>query len=195
MDSANNIKAYIENNIIKGNTALRREDSLPFPTYTKHFKKNEIITFYGQIERKAYLSINGIIESTIEKDGETKIIDFVFPNHFICSYTSFLLQTSSEIQTKAITDCDVEYFLKEDLEKAYQTSIVANQFGRFVTEQFFITKLQRENDFLTRSAKEVYLKLIEERPEILAKIPINKIAKYLGIHPESLSRIRAEIIS
>ncbi len=188
------IKEYIKDRIIKGNLELRK-DKLPFPTYIKRFKKNEIITRFEQIERKAYFLKTGIIESSIENDGEIKIIDFVFPHSFICSYTSFLLQTPSEIQTMAITDCEVEFFLKEDLEKAYQKSIVANQFGRYVTEQFFISKLKRENSFLTKSAEQSYQLLIEEYPEILKKIPINKIAKYLGIHPESLSRIRAKIIS
>ena len=177
------IQDFIKREIIKDS---KKEDK-------KRFKKNEIITKFGQIERKAYFLRTGITESAIEKDGELKIIDFVFPYSFICSYTSFLLQTPSEIQTKAITDCEVEYFLKEDLEKAYQTSILANQFGRYVTEQFFISKLKRENDFLTKSAKEVYLALIAERPEVLEKIPVHKIAKYLGIHPESLSRIRATL--
>ncbi len=70
--------------------------------------------------------------------------------------------------------------------------MVANQFGRHVTEHFFIQKLKRENDFLTKSAKEVYLNLISDRPEVIENIPVNKIAKYLGIDPESLSRIRAK---
>ncbi len=187
-----NIHQYINEKIVKNSGNIKAEEQF-FPTYRKTIEKNEIITHFGQIERKAYFLISGIIESSIEKDGEIRIIDFVFPNNFICSYTSFLLQTPSEIQTKAITDCEVEYFLKEDLEQAYKTSIVANQFGRYVTERLFISKLKRENNFLTKSAKEVYQNLIEERPEILQKIPVNKIAKYLGIHPESLSRIRAEI--
>jgi len=188
------IAHFIKDKVIKNSTVLEVYTK-PFSTYRKSFKKGDILTQFGQIERKAYFLISGITESSIEKDGELKIIDFVFPSQFICSYTSFLLQTPSEIQTKAITDCEVEYFLKEDLEKAYQESIIANQFGRYVTEQFFITKLKRENDFLTKSSKEMYLDLIKKRPEILKKIPVNKIAKYLGIHPESLSRIRAEIIS
>jgi len=186
------IDQYINEKIVKKSAKIETEKQI-FPTYRKTIKKNEIITHFGQIERKAYFLISGIIESAIEKNGEIRIIDFVFPNNFICSYTSFLLQIPSEIQTKAITDCEIEYFFKEDLEEAYKTSIIANQFGRYVTEQFFISKLRRENDFLTKSAKEVYQKLITERPEIIQKIPLNKIAKYLGIHPESLSRIRAEI--
>lgn len=188
------IQEYIQKKIVPAFT-LNKEAGKPFPTYRKQFKKNEIITDFEQIEQKAYFIIEGIVQSNIEKDGEIKIIDFVFSNNFICSYTSFLLQTPSEIQTIAISDCEVEYFRKDELEKAYQQSIIANQFGRYVTEQFFISKLKRENDFLTKTAEEMYVDLINKRPEILEQIPIHKIAKYLGIHPESLSRIRKKLIS
>ena len=122
------IKQYITERITKDSTNVIEDHNL-FPTYKKTIKKNEIITHFGQLEQKAYFLISGITESAIEKDGEIKIIDFAFPNHFICSYTAFLRQTPSDIQIKAITDCEVEYFLKEDLEKVYQKSIIANQFG------------------------------------------------------------------
>jgi len=186
------IKQFVNNQVIN-NPFQRKEKELPFPTYKKAYKKNEVITRFGQIEKKAYFLIEGIIESIIEKDGDIKIIDFVFPNNFICSYTSFLLQTPSEIQTQTVIDCEVEFFLKEDLEEAYKNSILANQFGRFVTEKFFLSKLNRENSFLTKSTKENYIDLINNNPQIIKYIPINKIAKYLGIHPESLSRIRSEL--
>lgn len=188
------IQDYLNKKILINSDESHWEE-VPFRTTKKEFKKGELITQFGQIERRAYFLLDGIIESSILKDGEVKIIDFVFPGQFICSYTSFLLQTNSEIQTKAITDCEVEFFRKEDLEKAYESSLVANKIGRHITEYFLIKKLKRESDFLTKSAKERYMNLILESPEVIKEIPVNKIAKYLGIHPESLSRIRSEIIS
>ncbi len=186
------IQHYIED-LILGDSAHSSEKFPIFPTYRIKLKKGQILTQFDEIERKAYFLINGILESSIRKDGEFRIIDFVFPLNFACSYTSFLQQTPSDIQVKAITDCEVEYFLKEDLEEAYKTSLTANRFGRHVIENFFISKLKRENDFLTKSAKERYQNLLIDHPEFIQNIPVNKIAKYLGIHPESLSRIRAEI--
>ncbi len=49
-----------------------------------------------------------ITESSIEKDGDIKIVDFAFTDNFICSYASFLRQEPSDIQIKAITDCEIE---------------------------------------------------------------------------------------
>ncbi|MBU3821184.1 Crp/Fnr family transcriptional regulator [Flavobacteriaceae bacterium XHP0103] len=185
------IHNYINDNVFKNSFGSSNE--LPFPTYHKKIKKNEIITPFGSIEDKAIFLVEGIIESAIENNGEIKIIDFVFPNNFICSYTSFLMNSPSDIQTKALTDCKVEYILKSDLEKAYQNSIVANKFGKHAAEQFLIKKIKRENEFLTLSAEERYVNLIDQNPEIIKSIPVHKIAKYLGIHPESLSRIRSKV--
>lgn len=187
------IHDYINRNVLKN--AFEINNTLPFPTFQKKIKKNEIITPFGGIEEKAHFLVEGIIESSIESKDEIKIIDFVFPNNFICSYTSFLLNSPSNIQTKALTDCKVEYILKSDLEKAYLNSIVANKFGKHVAEQFLIKKIIRENEFLTQTAEERYLSLINKNPEIIKKIPVNKVAKYLGIHPESLSRIRSKLYS
>lgn len=187
------IHNYINTNILKNTFEL--SNKLPFPTYQRNIKKNEIITPFGGIEDKAHFLVEGIIESAIENNGEIKIIDFVFPYNFICSYTSFLMNSPSDIQTKALTDCKVEYILKSDLEKAYQNSIVANKFGKHVAEQFLIKKIKRENEFLTLSAEERYIDLINQSPEIIKSIPVHKIAKYLGIHPESLSRIRSKVYS
>lgn len=53
----------------------------------------------------------------------------------------------------------------------------------------------REKDFLTKSAEQRYQALIAQRPDLIAQVPVHKIAKYLGIHPESLSRIRKQLAS
>jgi hypothetical protein len=87
----------------------------------------------------------------------------------------------------------VEAIPYEILQEAYKVSLLANQFGRIITETAFMERVKREKDFLSKSAEERYLELIERRPEVIQLIPGGRIAKYLGIHPESLSRIRKAI--
>ena len=62
-----------------------------------------------------------------------------------------------------------------------------------VAEQYYIHKTNRENEFLTLSAVERYKNLVDKRPELVRQIPVQLIAKYLGIEPESLSRIRKSL--
>lgn len=166
---------------------------LPFKVTKKAFKKGDIITSFGQIERSAYFLIKGLIEITVLKDADEKIIEFFLPACFFNSYTSFLSQQPSDAQVSVLSDCEVEVIDYDELQKAYKTSLIANQLGRLATESIFMISTKREKDFLTKSAQERYDELLAKRPDLIKLVPVNKIAKYLGIHPESLSRLRKNI--
>lgn len=171
------------------------EDGAHFVFEPQRFKKGDTITRYDQIESKIYFISKGIVMLTILSQEEELIIEFFFPNSFVCSYTSFILQKPSDVQVVALTDCELESMPYRELQTAYRNSFGANRLGRILTEQIYIVKSNREKDFLTKSAEERYQELMAGRPELIKLVPLNKIAKYLGIHPESLSRIRKEIIS
>lgn len=178
----------------KFNCNFRANYELPVKVYSKRIPANQIITDFGEIERRCYFLRNGIAQIGTETDKfEYKIIDFLFPYRYFNAYMSFLTQEPSTAQIKSITACDVEYFVYEDLQEAYVDSLLVNRIGRILTEESFVLKHQREVDFLTKSAKERYLNLLASYPDIVQKIPIKSIALYLGIHPESLSRIRKKV--
>jgi CRP-like cAMP-binding protein len=171
-------------------TDFKDNSELPFNVTKKTFKKGDVVTSYGQIERSAYFLISGLIEITVLKDIEEKIVEFFLPGCFFGSYTSFLSQQPSDVQVSALSDCEAEVIDYDELQKAYQTSLIANQLGRLATESIFIISTKREKDFLTKSAQERYDELLSKRPDLIRLVPVHKIARYLGIHPESLSRLR-----
>jgi CRP/FNR family transcriptional regulator, anaerobic regulatory protein len=105
-----------------------------------------------------------------------------------------LLQEPSDVAVSAITACEVSRIKKKDLLEAAHESLVASHVCLYIAEQLFLSRARREKDLLTLSAEERYHALFEKSPEIIKFIPGNKIAKYLGIHPESLSRIKKNII-
>jgi CRP-like cAMP-binding protein len=170
-------------------------DNLPFPVNKVQFKKNEFITRYGQVEESVYFLHKGIVEMTVKSYMTEKTIDFFFENEMFTSFTSFLNQTPSDVQMKALMDCEAEVISRQDMWLAYNTSLNANQFGRIMTEQAYLQKAKREKDFLSKTAEERYAEMFRTHPQYISKIPVNKIAKYLGIHPESLSRIRKKLNS
>ena len=176
-------------------TAITEDNSLPYPISKVNFKKGTVITKYGQVEEAVYFLNSGIVEMTIKSYMTEKVIDFFFTNDMFTSLTSFLTQSASDVQMIALVDCEAEMISWNDLQLAYKTSLEANQFGRMLTEYAYIKKAQREKDFLSKTAEEMYSQMFLTHSEYLSKIPVNKIAKYLGIHPESLSRIRKKINS
>lgn len=170
-------------------------EEIPFSIHKIHLNQNEVLTNYGQIETKGYFLTKGIIQCSIIKNGNERITDFIFPDSFFAAFNSFVLDTPSEMKVMALTPCEAEYFIKSEVKKRQHDSLLANHLGRHIKEKIIVDKLLREKQLLTNSPEENYRELILNKPEVIEHIPVNKIAKYLGIHPESLSRIRARIIS
>lgn len=183
------ILAFLQQHLPEGNFLKE----LPFVTTRKEFNKGDILTRYHQVEKYGYFLVKGITKISMIRDGEERILDFFFPGEFFSAYTSFLSQKPSDVEIVALSAIEVECIYVHDLQQAYHHSLQANQFGRIVTEMSYIRKTKREKDFLTLSATERYLQLMKERPQLIHDIPVHMLAKYLGIHAESLSRIRREI--
>lgn len=165
----------------------------PFTVYTKSFKNNDIITKIHSTEQNIYYLKSGIVEFTLYGEKHDRIIDFFFEDDLFCALTSLILQKPTEIEVRALTDCAVEFLKYSEIQETYKHSLLANQISRKLTEQAYILKFNREVSFLKHSAHERYFELIKKRPEVMNRIPVKKIAEYLGIHPESLSRIRKSI--
>lgn len=170
-------------------------EELPFAVHKKTFRKNTILTKYGQLEQNTYFINTGIVELKIKSYTSEKVLDFFFAGEMVTCFTSFLLQKPSDAEMTTLTDCELEVITYNDLQKAYKTSLQTNQLGRLLTEHAYLRKAQREKDLLSKTAEERYAELISLHKEYVAQIPVNKIARYLGIHPESLSRIRKKLSS
>jgi CRP-like cAMP-binding protein len=165
----------------------------PFPVVSKKVKKGTIIYPYDRKGNKIYFLNEGIVETTIGFGQIEKTLSFIFPGNFFCAFASLLTEKPSELQGTAITECTYQEFLYCDYLKACEKLLLVNKIGRLEVEAYYLNKFQREKDFLTKTKEEMYLDLIRNKPEILRQVPLNKIANYFGILPETLSRIRKRI--
>jgi CRP-like cAMP-binding protein len=170
------------------------EVKLPFDVIEINCATDFVMTQYGGIEDNLYLLRTGIVQVNTLKGDEERILEFVFPGTFFCAYTSYLQRLPSDVEIVTATECLVSKINRQDLENALASSLLASHMSLHIARQMFLARARREKDFLTLSAEERYLALMQKAPEVLQRIPINKIAKYLGIQPESLSRIRKSII-
>ena len=168
---------------------------LPFEVEQKSISKNYVITDYGQVENKILLLSEGVVQISTLKEDEERILEFTFPGEFFGAYTSFLLQQPSDVQVITLSKCRVSVIKRENLLQANQVSLISNNLSLYIAQQLFLSRARREKDFLTLSAEQRYKILLEKNSHVVRLIPGNKIAKYLGIKAESLSRIRKSIIS
>ena len=159
----------------------------------KVFTKNEIITRQGDTENYLSFVEKGIVRFYIPDYENELTFNFSFEKEFTCAYDSFLTQSPTEYELQALTKTIVWQISYENLQKVYAQTKVGNYLGRFASEKLFLAKSKRELSLLRYNAKERYLRLFREQPDILKSIPLKYIASYIGITPQGLSRIRRQI--
>lgn len=117
-----------------------------------------------------------------------RIEDIVFVD-----YESFLLDIPSKLNIQALESSVVGFISYNDWQRLCNESIYWLHFSKRMTEKVYLSAKGRIEDLLYYSPENRYLKLLKDNPSIFQKIPQRYIASYLGITPQSLSRIRKRI--
>lgn len=157
----------------------------------REFKKGDTILKEGDTENYLSFNIEGISRMfIINANGSDISLGFAFPNDFICEYSSFILRKPTKYNIECLEDCTMYSISYENLNKAYNISQTGERLGRINAEYFNIYLLERNVSLLTENAEQRYLNLMQKDKKIAQKIALKHIASYLGITPESLSRIR-----
>lgn len=126
-------------------------------------------------------------------NDEEVTYNFFFEGNFFSDYASFVSRESSIEYHQALVDCEVLLLNYADTQELYQRIPAWEKFGRLMAEYILVRIVQRNKSMLFLSPEDQYLNLMKERPKVLANIPQHYIASYLGIKPESLSRIRKRL--
>lgn len=160
-----------------------------------HFKKKEPIVREGSKNSNLYFIKEGIWRAYYYKDGVDTTIWFASDGEAAFSVWGYVDNAQSMINIEAMCDSTALCISRTALNQLFSSSIgLANLGIRLMNHQL----LMQENWLISSGsprAKERYLTLIKETPELLQYVPLKHIASYLWITPQSLSRIRAEIAS
>ncbi len=161
----------------------------------KQFKKKEFLLKEGQICNKVSFINSGSMRLFYNVDGLENTVQFFFSDSWYTDYASFLTTQPTSENLQALENCEVVQFKKDDLYQLFNQFPIFERVGRVMAENAFLS-LSRLNQMLTNEEpEERYLNLFKTRPEIVERIPQHYIASYLGIKPESLSRIRKRILA
>lgn len=136
---------------------------------------------------------SGIIRAYRLIDGQDYSYFFFTNNEFAVDFQSFLTGTPSPILFETLTETTYVEFSKQDILKLYDKYPTFERLGRIMAEQAYLSAADRLKQHQTDDLKTRYSKLIARNPELFQTVPQHYIASYLGVKPQSLSRIRAEI--
>lgn len=161
----------------------------------RHLGKDEIYLAEGSICKKVALVTKGGLRMFYNIRGEERCKDFQFEGQFTGSMYSLLTGLPSKFSIAALEDTSILEISRQDLFNLYDTYKVWERFGRVYSERMFIYKEQRETSLLFDSSTTRYENLLKEQPHLAHRVPLKHLASYLGIKPESLSRIRKTIMN
>lgn len=158
-----------------------------------HFRKNDVIVCEGTRDTNLYLIEKGIWRGNYLKDGVDTTLWFAAEGEVAFSIWGYAANSLSQITIEAMSDSTAYYISGKEFNDLCAASIELANLGRSLMEhQLLFTDNWLISGGSPR-AKERYLTLLKETPELLQFVPLKYIASYLWITPQSLSRIRAEI--
>ena len=154
-------------------------------------KKKEYLLRQGQVCSFIGFVETGVLRSYIEKEGEDYISDFHFQGSFATSYRSFLTIEASVGSIQALENSVLYCLSKSNYDQLLQTSNEGYKLGKYIADTLFIKKCRKETSLLMDDALERYKLLLRTYPHIEQHVSQYHIASYLGIKPESLSRLKS----
>lgn len=159
----------------------------------KEYCKDEMLTETGSIENYMYFLLDGVTRIYHFKHNDEYTLRFNFPISSFNSYSSFISRTPSVVAVEALTDLKLFRMSYNDMQTLYDESPAAERVGRRMIELLYVSREMKELQMHTRTAEDYYCELMKTSKDLISKIPQKYLASYLGITPESLSRIRKNI--
>ena len=161
---------------------------------TKALKKGAYLLKEGQVSANTYFVLEGCIREYILSDGEEKTTNFFCEEQWAISLNSSLSTKSSATHNwVCIEDTIVVVGNEQQAQELFKNFPRFETISRAIMEVAFAEQKEALTSYYTDSPEQRYLKLLKSRPSLLQRIPQYHIASYIGVKPESLSRIRKRI--
>ena len=127
------------------------------------------------------------------KDGNEKTCDISFENNWVTDFQSFTYETLGKMNLQAMEETTVFPVSKQNLHKLYEQCSKYETFGRIMAENVAQKATEIAMSLSSEKPEERFQNLITKQPDLFQRVPQKYIANFLGISPESLSRIRNRI--
>ncbi len=182
------ISRYITLNEVEKKAVI---DEIPIRT----FKKGTVLLKEGQISTTCYFNLKGLVRQYQLIDGEEKTTFFYTEEQGIADPEGAANNTASKCYWICEEDTTLtigSYDAEEDFYKRFPKF---ETLCRILSAKYFGTYQELLNSYIINSLEKRYLDLLKNRPELIERVPQYQLASYLGVKPESLSRIRKRILA
>jgi CRP-like cAMP-binding protein len=160
----------------------------------KKLRKKQYLLQEGDVCRYTAFVEKGMLRTfTVDEKGSEPILQFSMEGWWIADLYSFLTEEPSMYNIEALEECELLLITKENWEVLLAKVPAFERYFRLLIQNNLIATQRRLMSSLSESAEEKYTKLINNFPGCIQRVPQHMIASYLGITPETLSRIRSQM--
>ncbi len=162
--------------------------------YTKTLAKGDLFLKEGKICRELGFINKGLVCYFIKSDDSEVVHNFAMENEFICNFDSLINKTPSAKNIVALETTELVCISFKNLQDLFKNIGQGERFGRLLMEDVYTDAIKQIISFYTSSPQQRYAEIMQTRNELLQRVPQYYIASYIGIKPQSLSRIRKRIL-
>lgn len=157
----------------------------------KHFRRRQYLLQEGDIARYTGFIVRGAARMfSVDEKGNEHVVRFGLENWWIGDQESFYHFTPSRYHIEMVEDTDLLLISNEGLQELQEKSAAFDHFVKMQNQFTAAATQKRIHAAISMTAEERYEDLVKTYPQFIQRFPQNMIASYLGISPETLSRIR-----
>ncbi len=150
----------------------------------------------GEICQSVYFILEGCVRVAIEnQQGEDVTCFFASEGQFVANYESFLTGKSSPYSLQCLEPCRLLAIDRKGLQELYDLNEYGERAGRLIAENLFVDATERLTSFYMDTPEQRYQQFLIDYPGLSQRIPQHYIAAYIGVRPQSLSRIKRRALS
>lgn len=160
----------------------------------KKVRKRQYTLNAGDVCQYISFVEKGLLRSfTVDDDGQEHVVQFAIEGWWITDMGSFLSGEAALYNIEALEDSEILNLTKRSMDEMMDRHPRMERFFRLLTQNHIVALQRRAVAYMSLTAEEKYLKVMEIYPDIMNRAPQQQIASYLGITPETLSRIRRQV--
>lgn len=163
----------------------------------RHVKKKKNLLSEGDSGNYMFYVNEGLFRNYIfDEQGNEHTTDLISQHNWFGDAEAFLSRQAAGINIEAIEDSQVFALSYEDLHRFYDEIPMFERAVRKIIERYFIKALQRARKVNRAgySAQERYREFLRSQPKLGNRVPAIYLSSYLGITPETLSRLRSQVV-
>jgi CRP-like cAMP-binding protein len=170
--------------------SLNEKEILSQKIRLKFFRKGELLFKESEINTDCFFVLKGCLRQYSLIDGNEKTTAFYIEYEAAALFNSIKNQCKSDSNLVCVEDCILIIGNPEEEQNAYKEFPKLAEITRKMMEQDFGKLQSKMAFFISSTAEERYLDIMKNQPQLLQRVPQHQIASYIGVSPESLSRIR-----